>query len=104
MKNHDGGQLPALGPTIVRDRLHSRGRDLRTRWHHSGDALLEAHNYLAFADGLLRLMRQLDAIDLAVARLPLPTQFAFGLGQAANGSTRSQGTARPTRRPTGGIV
>jgi len=75
---------------------------LRVRWHADGDTLLKSGKYLEFMDGLLRLMRQLDAISTAVARLRTPSQFSFlsAPGVATNATTRGMGTVRPTRGPT----
>ena len=94
-----------MGSTIIRDRLNNRARVLRVRWHADGETLLKAGKYLEFADGLLRLMRQLDAISAALALLPRPSQFGFfaGPGAATNVATRGMGTVRPTRGPSNNL-
>lgn len=72
------------------------------QWHDHGDKLLKDGKYLDFADGLIRLIRQLDAIGSAIARLPLPFQFSYtaGQGAATDVATRGMGTSLPTRGPT----
>ena len=59
-----------MNPQIVEDRLTHRVNVLRVRWHAEGDLLLQAGKYVEFAEGLLRLMRQLDSIGEAISRLP----------------------------------
>lgn len=93
-------------PIIVRDRLNLRIRVLRVRWHAEGDTLLKSGKYLDFADGLLRLMRQLDAIGTAIAHLPQPSQFSSLAepGTSAKTATRGMGTIRPRRGPTNSLT
>ena len=68
-----------MNPKIIEDRLTHRLHVLRVRWHVEGDVLLRAGRYVEFADGLLRLMRQLDAIDSATAQLSQrPALGGFG--------------------------
>ena len=78
---------------------------LRVRWHAYGDTLLKNGKYLEFADGLLRLMRQLDAIGSAIALLPTPSQFSFlaGPGAATGVTARGTRTVRPKRGPANGV-
>jgi len=94
--------LVSISSAIISDRLANRGRVLRIRWHAEGESLLKSGKYLEFADGLLRLMRQLDAISAAVARLPQPAQIGFGVSQTvgANLVKERSGVSRPTRGPT----
>lgn len=66
-----------MSPTIIQDRLNQRTRVLRSRWHDHGDALLKDGKYLEFTDGLLRLMRQLDAISSAVERQTQSSKFSY---------------------------
>ena len=74
---------------------------LRSRWHDHGDALLKAGKFLEFTDGLLRLMRQLDAISSAVERQTQSYEFNHigRPGAATKIATRGKGSARPTRGP-----
>ena len=93
-------------PIIVRERLNQRIRVLRLRWHDEGDTLLKSGKYLDFADGLLRLMRQLDAIGAAIAHLPQPSQFSY-LAEpitATKAANRGTGTRRPRRGPTDSLA
>lgn len=91
--------------TIVRDRLNERVRVLRVRWHADGDILLKSGKYLEFTDGLLRLIRQLDAIGAAIERLPQSSHFSFLAAPGSNTHTaaRGRGTIRPTRGPTNNL-
>jgi hypothetical protein len=91
-----------MSPKIIEDRLMNRSRTLRTRWHGEGDRLLKEHKFVEFADGLLRLMRQLDAISEAVALLPIravgDSAGAFDMAHSASSNSRAN---RPSRRPAG---
>lgn len=91
-----------MSPKIIEDRLMNRSRTLRTRWHSDGDRLLKEHKFVEFADGLLRLMRQLDAISEAIAMLSLRSAAgatgAFDMAHSASFNSRAN---RPTRRPAG---
>ena len=91
-----------MNPKIIEDRLVHRVNVLRVRWHAEGDLLLQSGKYLEYSDGLLRLMRQLDSIAEAIAKLSHPVGFA-GFGSMPPSAARS-GTDRPSRRPAGGIV
>ena len=91
--------------TIIRDRLTQRARVLRVRWHTDGDALLRNGKYLDFTDGLLRLMRQLDAISSAITNLPQSESGSTDRqGAAMNVATRGRGTGRPARGPTNNLA
>jgi hypothetical protein len=91
-----------MSPKIIEDRLTNRSRTLRTRWHAEGEKLLKDHKFVEFADGLLRLMRQLDAISEAVALLPMRTAVGSLAGfDTAHSSSFNSRANRPTRRPAG---
>ena len=95
-----------LSPTIIQERLKQRTRVLRLRWHDDGDALLKGGKYLEFADGLLRLLRQLDAISSAVERQNQSYEFSHLARPGATGNiaTRGVGTVRPRRGPTNDLA
>ena len=91
-----------MSPKIIEDRLMNRSRTLRTRWHNEGERLLKEHKFVEFADGLLRLMRQLDAISEAVALLPMRAAIgSVAAFDAAHSSSFNSRANRPTRRPAG---
>jgi hypothetical protein len=92
----------SMSPKIIEDRLMNRSRTLRTRWHSEGERLLKAHQFVEFADGLLRLMRQLDAISEAVALLPMRAAIgSVGAFDTAHSSSFNSRANRPSRRPAG---
>jgi hypothetical protein len=95
-----------MSPIIIQERLKQRTRLLRLRWHEDGDALLMGGRYLEFADGLLRLMRQLDAISSAVERQTQSYEFSHltRSGAAGNIASRGMGTVRPKRGPTNDLA
>ena len=91
-----------MHPKIVEDRLLNRINVLRVRWHAEGDLLLQAGKYVQFTDGLLRLIRQLDAISEAIARVSQSARIkGWGSMPPSSASSRDK---RSTRRPTGGII
>jgi hypothetical protein len=95
-----------LNPTIVKDRFNRRIRFLRARWHADGDALLANGQYLEFTDGLLRLMRQLDAISAAIERQTSSPDFRF-LGRsssAADIAALEKGSKKPRRGPKNNLT
>ena len=91
-----------MNPKIVEDRLNNRSRFLRTNWHTQGEHLLKEGKFLEFADGLLRLLRQLDAISAAIELIPerslAGTFGAFGPMQSTSNRSRAN---RPSGRPVG---
>jgi hypothetical protein len=90
-----------MSPKIIEDRLNNRSRVLRTRWHGEGETLLKAGKFVEFADGLLRLMRQLDAIARAVELLPGRAAGLSGAFDTAYASSFSSSSKGPSRRPAG---
>lgn len=92
-----------MSPSIVQDRLNNRSRVLRTRWHDEGQRLLKDGKFLEFADGLLRLLRQLDAISEAIELLPKRAIGAtFGAFDTAHSSASHSRANRPSGRPVTG--
>jgi hypothetical protein len=91
-----------MNPKIIEDRLNNRSRFLRTSWHNEGERLLKEGKFLEFADGLLRLVRQLDAITYALELIPerslAGTFGAFGPVQSTSSRSRAN---RPSGRPVG---
>ena len=95
--------MRTMSPKIVEDRLNNRSRVLRTRWHQDGEALLKAHKFVEFADGLLRLLRQLDAISAAIEMLPnRAIGNTFGAFDLAHSSASRSRANRPSGRPVSG--
>jgi len=88
-----------MSPKIVEDRLNNRSRVLRTRWHDDGQRLLKDGKFLEFADGLLRLLRQLDAISAAIELLP---KRAIGATSGAFDIAHSSATNSRANRPSSG--